>query len=57
MTRAQIISDHARAMNAARKTRGGGRPRTKGPRCPCGAMTEKRATARAHKCLIIAAIP
>src|SRR5579875_519578 len=29
---------------------GSGRPRTKAPRCPCGAMTAKRAKARAHKC-------
>lgn len=50
MTRAQIISDHARAMNAARKTHGGGRPRTNAKRCACGAMTAKRAKARAHKC-------
>lgn len=28
----------------------GGRPRKKGPRCPCGAMTAKRAKARSHKC-------
>ena len=28
----------------------GGRPRSKGPRCPCGAMTLKRARARGHKC-------
>lgn len=28
----------------------GGRPRTKAPRCPCGAMTRKRAKARGHHC-------
>jgi hypothetical protein len=28
----------------------GGRPQTSDPRCPCGAMTAKRAAARAHKC-------
>ena len=28
----------------------GGRPRSKAPRCPCGAMTRKRARARGHKC-------
>jgi hypothetical protein len=28
----------------------GGRPRTKAPRCPCGAMTRKRALARGHHC-------
>lgn len=26
------------------------RPRSDAPRCPCGAMTAKRATARGHKC-------
>jgi hypothetical protein len=50
LTRAEIISLHARAMNAARKTRGGGRPRSNKPRCACGAMTRKRAKARGHKC-------
>lgn len=28
----------------------GGRPRTKAPRCPCEAMTRKRALARGHRC-------
>jgi hypothetical protein len=28
----------------------GGRPRKRGPRCPCGAMTLKRAKARGHRC-------
>jgi hypothetical protein len=42
-----ILSDAARAMNAARKTRGGGRPRTpNAPRCPCAIMTLARAQAR-----------
>ena len=27
-----------------------GRPRSTAPRCPCGAMTMKRAVARAHHC-------
>ena len=27
-----------------------GRPRSSEPRCPCGAMTLKRAVARAHHC-------
>jgi hypothetical protein len=45
-----LVSEAARAMNAARKTRGGGRPRSGAKRCPCGAMTAKRAKARAHKC-------
>lgn len=26
------------------------KPRSKAPRCPCGAMTLKRANARGHKC-------
>jgi len=33
---------------AARGKSGG--PRKEGPRCPCGAMTLKRALARGHKC-------
>ena len=46
-----VTSEAARAMNAARKTHGGGAPRKKGvARCACGAMTLKRAKARAHKC-------
>jgi hypothetical protein len=44
------LSDAARTMNARRKSRAGGRPRTAGPRCPCGEMTAKRAKARYHKC-------
>lgn len=28
----------------------GGRPKTSAKRCPCGAMTAKRAKARGHKC-------
>lgn len=28
----------------------GGRPRSAAPRCPCGAMTLKRAQARGHRC-------
>ena len=44
----------AQEMAAARKTRNGGRnggrPRTRKARCPCGAMTAKRAKARCHKC-------
>jgi hypothetical protein len=41
-------SDFARRMAAARKTRGAGtgRPRSQKERCPCGAMTMKRAAAR-----------
>jgi len=46
----KLVSDAARAMNAARKTRAGGRPRSNAKRCPCGEMTAKRAKARAHKC-------
>lgn len=30
--------------------RKGGRPRTEAKRCPCGAMTAKRAAARGHRC-------
>jgi hypothetical protein len=47
--------EHARQMMAKRTpAQMGGRPRTKGPRCPCGAMTLKRARARAHKCVKVA---
>jgi hypothetical protein len=41
------LSEAARAMNRARKTQGGGRPRKSGSRrCPCQVMTLKRAKAR-----------
>jgi hypothetical protein len=45
-------SEAARVLQAARVTHGAGpgRPRSKAPRCPCGAMTRKRARARAHHC-------
>lgn len=55
-------SEYFRKLAAMRKTRrgnecaeggarpGAGRPRSDAPRCPCGAMTAKRAAARAHKC-------
>jgi hypothetical protein len=40
------ISAVMRHLAAQRKTFAGGRPRIKGPRCPCKAMTLKRAKAR-----------
>jgi hypothetical protein len=47
-------SDIARQLVSLRKTKSGGhnggRPQSKAPRCKCGAMTIKRATARRHKC-------
>jgi hypothetical protein len=43
-------TDAARALQALRKHRRGGRPRSDAPRCPCGEMTAKRAAARRHKC-------
>jgi len=46
----KMISDAGRAAQALRKTQGGGRPRSDKPRCPCGAMTAKRAATRRHKC-------
>ena len=46
MPRKISTSDAARALQSMRKTRGGGRPRSTAPRCPCGAMTLKRAEAR-----------
>lgn len=40
---------HKETRGGARK--GAGRPRKPGaPRCNCGAMTLRRAIARAHKC-------
>ena len=45
------------ALQALRKNRRGGRPRSTAPRCACGAMTARRAAARAHKCLVTAAAP
>jgi hypothetical protein len=32
------------------KSKGGGRPRSTAPRCPCGEMTARRAAARRHLC-------
>lgn len=54
MPRQPTPSEAARALSAMRRTksggRNGGRKRSDAPRCPCGAMTAKRATARGHKC-------
>jgi len=44
-------TDAARALQALRRSRKGGRPRSAAPRCPCGAMTAARAAARGHRCL------
>lgn len=54
----KLTTRQARAMSNARKTHGAGRgngwplgkPRSTSPRCPCGAMTAKRAKARGHRC-------
>jgi hypothetical protein len=46
MPRKLSSSDAARALQAMRKTRAGGRPRSDAPRCACRAMTLKRAEAR-----------
>lgn len=45
-----LWKEGARALAAKRKTFSAGRPRTDAPRCPCGAMTAKRAAARKHRC-------
>ena len=47
----KLTSDQARALASLRKTHGAGtgRPRKKN-RCPCGAMTARRAKARGHHC-------
>ena len=48
----KLTTKQARALAAKRKTYGAGpgRPRSRQPRCRCGAMTQKRAQARGHKC-------
>ncbi|HEX4545748.1 MAG TPA: hypothetical protein VH110_05270 [Candidatus Acidoferrum sp.] len=38
-----------KGANRARRLKTAGRPRT-ADRCPCGAMTRKRARARGHRC-------
>lgn len=45
-------SARSKAKAAAARENGqlGGRPRSKAPRCQCGAMTLKRAKARGHRC-------
>jgi hypothetical protein len=47
----EILSEAARIQASKRTTHGAGtgRPR-EAERCPCGAMTKARATARNHKC-------
>jgi hypothetical protein len=49
-----LKSERARRNSLRRQTfsggHEGGRPRSAGPRCPCGAMTAARAKARRHKC-------
>jgi len=50
LTDDEILAAAARIQAARRKTHGGGRPRKKGRRCPCGEMTLTRASARGHKC-------
>lgn len=49
-THRSSASAAACALQAARKTRAGGRPRSAAPRCQCGAMTAARAAARGHRC-------
>ena len=48
---AEILRLAGSIRSAMRKTRGAGpgKPRT-APRCPCGAMTVKRAEQRGHRC-------
>jgi hypothetical protein len=47
MGRHSLPTPTAKRMNAARKVCAGGRPRSDRERCPCDAMTLKRAIARA----------
>lgn len=44
--RSSIISAVMSELSKRRKVRAGGRPRSNAQRCPCGAMTLKRAQAR-----------
>lgn len=49
----KLTSERASALSAMRKKFGAGSgrlPKADVPRCPCDAMTEKRAIARAHHC-------
>ena len=48
--RSRIARKAARARWRKGGIGGGGRPRSDAPRCPCGAMTAKRAKARSHQC-------
>lgn len=46
-----IASPQIGALLAALKTKpSGGRPRSTGPRCPCGLLTVKMAAIRHHHC-------
>ena len=47
--RPKTLSETRCAASLARKTFAGGRP-AKGPRCPCGIMSAKRAADRYHIC-------
>jgi hypothetical protein len=49
MARGILPSQAARALQALRKNRAGGRPRSTKKRCPCGVMTLKRAQARGRE--------
>jgi hypothetical protein len=44
------LSRKKRSGGSGKWFRGGGRPRSDQPRCPCGAMTLRRAIARGHRC-------
>jgi hypothetical protein len=46
----KLTREDAAAMAARRKIRKGGRWKI-GPRCPCGAMSTKRAVIRYHFCI------
>ncbi len=47
----KLTSEQARILSAQRKrcAAGPGRPRVL-PRCPCGAMSRRRAKKRGHRC-------
>ena len=59
LTEAEVLALYGAAMSARRTRRKGwpagsarGPRDATAPRCPCGAMTLKRADARGHKCTV-----
>lgn len=46
-----IAAQRKASMRKVHSGGAGGRPRSKAPRCACGAMTAKRAKVRGHVCV------